>query len=505
LSLLQGEDRVRLLSRLVGTRRSAGLLSDPLLTYVPPVVGQCLGGGLLSEKELHTPSNPDADPVSAFLEAASVPRHGWHASGDLKEADMMLERHPEIAKSDIYTASVLADAEAVRALVTVDSAVATGKGGPYSWDALTYLCFSRYLRLDRKRSDAFVQTARILLDAGASAQTGWYEPSQHGSPIFESVIYGAAGIARHPGLTKLLLERGADPNDEETPYHVPETDDNTVMRILLESETLNQASLACMLLRKADWHDEHGMQVLLAYGADPNLQRQFGFTSLHQSVRRDNRLSAIKLLLDNGADPTLASDRTGQSAAQIAAQRGRADVLELLEERSDRLDFSSYDALVAACARSDRRKIDEILEAEPAISSHLLAGGATLLSEFAGNGNVGGLRCLLDLGVPVDSRYPGDAYFDIAPESTALHVAAWRAHAGTVALLIERGAEVNARDAKARTPLQLAVRACVNSYWMSRRTPDCVATLLKAGASRAGIELPTGYEEIDRLLEAPAV
>ena len=38
---------------------------------------------------------------------------------------------------------------------------------------------------------------------------------------WESVIYGAAGVAKHPELTRLLLERGADPNDEETPYHAP--------------------------------------------------------------------------------------------------------------------------------------------------------------------------------------------------------------------------------------------------------------------------------------------
>lgn len=459
------------------------------------------------EQQQTIPPTVDSDPVSAFLEAASVPRQGSHTSGDLKTAETILERYPEVAGANIYTASVLADRDTVQRFLTLENTSATAKGGIYGWDALTYLCFSRYLRLDPKRSDSFVQTARLLLDAGASGQTGWYELIDHPTPrpAFESAIYGAAAIARHPELTKLLLESGADPNDEETPYHVPESDDNTIMRILLESDTLNELSLACMLLRKADWHDEEGMRLLLSYGANPNLQRQFGFSALHQSVRRDNRLGMIKLLLENGADPTLASDRSGQSAAQIAAQRGRADVLELFEERRGLFDLSRYDALVAACARSDRKKIDEILEGEQSLSSNLLAAGATLLAEFAGNGNVNGLRCLLDLGVPVQLRYAGDGYFDIAPESTALHVAAWRAHPGAVVLLIERGAEVNAKDAKGRTPLQLAVRACVDSYWMYRRTPDSVAALLSAGASRAGIELPTGYEEVDRLLEARPV
>ena len=33
--------------------------------------------------------------------------------------------------------------------------------------------------------------------------------------VLESAIYGAAGIAQHEGVTQLLLEYGADPNDEE--------------------------------------------------------------------------------------------------------------------------------------------------------------------------------------------------------------------------------------------------------------------------------------------------
>jgi ankyrin repeat protein len=102
----------------------------------------------------------------------------------------------------------------------------------------------------------------------------------------------------------------------------------------------------------------------------------------------------------------------------------------------------------------------------------------------------------------VDTRYQGDTYFDIAKDSTALHVAAWKAWPRTLKLLIERGAAVNALDGKGRTPLQLAVRACVDSYWMNRRSPESVAALLEAGAATSGVSTPTGYLEIDKLLKA---
>jgi hypothetical protein len=46
----------------------------------------------------------------------------------------------------------------------------------------------------------------------------------------------------------------------------------------------------------------------------------------------------------------------------------------------------------------------------------------------------------------------------------------------------------------------LAVRACVDSYWKDWRSPESVAALLAAGASTDGLNLPTGYAEIDALL-----
>jgi hypothetical protein len=175
--------------------------------------------------------------------------------------------------------------------------------------------------------------------------------------------------------------------------------------------------------------------------------------------------------------------------------------LDLFEQRGVSSELAPFESLLAACARADRRNIEAIVKAHPDLTSQILSEAGSLLAEFAGNGNVNGLRCLIDLGAPVGALYEGDGYFEIAPASTPLHVAAWRAQPKAVSLLIECGASVNVVDAKGRTPLQLAVRACVDSYWMNRRTPDCVAALLDAGASKAGIELPTGYGEIDRLLE----
>jgi ankyrin repeat protein len=99
------------------------------------------------------------------------------------------------------------------------------------------------------------------------------------------------------------------------------------------------------------------------------------------------------------------------------------------------------------------------------------------------------------------ARYEeGDPYFDIARNSTALHVAAWRGRPAVVKELIARGTPVDAVDGNGRTALVLAVKACVDSYWTARRTPESVAALLAAGASPAGLAFPSGYDEVDQLL-----
>jgi hypothetical protein len=112
------------------------------------------------------------------------------------------------------------------------------------------------------------------------------------------------------------------------------------------------------------------------------------------------------------------------------------------------------------------------------------------------------VRSLLELGVNVGAIYhEGDVYYGIARDSTALHVAAWRARPGVVKELIARRADVNVTDGQGRTALQLAIKACVDSWWTDLRSPDSVRALLDAGASTNGIALPTGYEEVDELLK----
>ncbi len=248
--------------------------------------------------------------IAAFIKAACVPLDSWHASGTLEQAQAILAAHPEVGVADIHTAAILGDEAAVRRFLRAIRLPPPPRAAHTAGMPLTHLCFSRYLRLDRSRSAGFVRAAEALLDAGASPNTGWFETNHQPKPEWESAIYGAAGIAHHAELTRLLLERGADPNDNEAPYHAPERYDNSALHVLVESGKLTADSLTTMLLRKADWHDYEGIKYLLEHAADPN--RMTALEVTRRSIKpcgETMRSRNIEVMLEHGANPTIATRR----------------------------------------------------------------------------------------------------------------------------------------------------------------------------------------------------
>jgi hypothetical protein len=95
---------------------------------------------------------------------------------------------------------------------------------------------------------------------------------------------------------------------------------------------------------------------------------------------------------------------------------------------------------------------------------------------------------MLELGFPIDTRRDGTD----EDGATALHAAAWAGSAETVALLLDRGADLTARDTRWDSqPLEWALVGSGEAPTVAP-APDWVTTvgrLLDAGASLDAITL----------------
>lgn len=92
--------------------------------------------------------------------------------------------------------------------------------------------------------------------------------------------------------------------------------------------------------------------------------------------------------------------------------------------------------------------------------------------------NSGMLACFLDQGLSVDCRYEGN--------TPLIHSIIWSPDAEVVKLLIDQGADVNARNAEGETALGVAedqrAMELKRPYWPD--LDEVIAVLRRAGATR---------------------
>jgi ankyrin repeat protein len=430
------------------------------------------------------------DPRTEFIKAAI-----WH--GDLKKAESLVAEHPELKNSDIHTAAITGDDEAVRRFIAADPSCVHAKSAPYDGDALNYLGLSKYLRFKPERTDAFLRAAKALLDAGADPNTGFWLNGER-----ETALYGAAGVAHHAAMTKLLIDRGADPNDPEVVYHSPEEWGNEAMPVVVETGRVTPENLSLMLIRKLDWHDEPGVKYLLDHGTDPARMRDRGWAPLHHALARANDTPIVESLLEHGANPLDTDD--GITAVQRAAREGRRDVFELYRTRNVSLELPPFDHLLMTigCGPDDAAKA--AAKADPSSMAAIVADGGKFLCRFTRSWNWDGVRRLLELGVPANSPFvEGDGYSGVPKNALPIHAASWHLLPKAMKALIEHGADVNAVGPEhGATPLMLFALGCTDSYWTEMRSLDGAKLLLDAGADPTKVKLPTGYDELDALIRS---
>jgi hypothetical protein len=401
-------------------------------------------------------------------------------------AARMLAANPELAGYDIATALVLGDADRVRAEIARDPALATKVDARTGWTPLHVVCASQWNRLDPARIDGLVAVARLLLDAGADP--AGRAPGRPGRGGGWTPLRCAVAGATNPPVVALLLERGAVPGDHDLYLAGFGGDDRQSLRMMLGHVTDLAALAEMALAAPVSQNDAEGVRLLLEAGADPGRYHDDNDTpasAVYEAVRSECSAELVELLLAHGADPNRfrANSRSPYTLARI---QGRDDLAALLLAHGAVDDTSDIDLFLARCQHANRAAVTEQLARDPGLLGQISeVQQAEALIRAAETGHTAALALMLDLGFPVDARGGDHA-------GTALHAAAFAGSADAVRLLIDHGADLEARDATwDGIPLGWACEGS-GQRPATNPGPDWIATaqaLLDAGSSTAGITL----------------
>jgi ankyrin repeat protein len=332
-------------------------------------------------------------------------------------AERLLAHDPSLARAGVDVALVLGDAAAVAAALDADpELVGRDLPGP-GRKPLSCACHSVFLRPSSPRAPGVRRTVELLLDRGA-------DPNEvhHNEYGAMSVLYGAAGVAHDLDATRLLLDRGANPDDGESVYHAVEADDTACLELLLQrGATVRDTNALGNAIE-----DPVKVRVLLEQGdlraSDPELRGAL----LHAGSPE-----VAELLIAHGAALD-ARDRDGLTPYARAARFKSGAMMRLLAAAGAPTELDPVAEWIGAVVRGE--------EHAPTAPGPLRYDDAEQLPRWASAGEDEVVARLLDAGVPIDARG--------IDGGTALHYAGMWGRPSTVALLLDRGADVEATSAQ---------------------------------------------------------
>lgn len=203
----------------------------------------------------------------------------------------------------------------------------------------------------------------------------------------------------------------------------------------------------------------------IAHGTEKEIK-----PALVQAVRH-GEVDQATALLDRGADAN-SVDSEGSSMLLIAARLGNASMAELLLKRgadAKMRDAGGLTALARACETGNGRLIELLL------SNDTRKGAAELL-EACEKGKINWVKLMLECGADINARN--------ADGGTPLMIAATKGRLELVETLLHKGADANAQDDKGFTALAWAYSPTAMNVTPFRVQKEIIRLLKHSGTGR---------------------
>jgi ankyrin repeat protein len=348
-------------------------------------------------------------------------------SGNVGYASHLLRADDSFVREDLCAAAAAGDVASLRRRLRADRI--NVDQGPLKTTPLVYACQSRLLVTDPARRDSIVECARLLLEAGADPNRGFMRSPDDEPHMIQTAIYGAAGIANHPGLTRLLVEAGVKIEDGETLYHTAEFADTACLELILPD--CGQSDIDYCLGRALDFERPQAALLMVQHNANVDYQVSWfnNWTHLMKAIAEHCDAGLIDAMIGRSSNLEKTDDQ-GLTAYRYAVRFGHETARSLLEARKVvTSQVSALDRFGQACMVGDETAAGAIAAASPEVVRDF---DARLMEKAVRTDNHTALRLFVGNGVPVDTN----------SNMPPLHNACFWGHYETARLLVELGASL---------------------------------------------------------------
>ena len=254
----------------------------------------------------------------------------------------------------------------------------------------------------------------------------------------------------HLSIAKLLIERGANVNAKNTSYGGT---------ALAGAAFMGHIKIVKLLIDNgADFRDHDTLvdavkqghmetvKLLIEKGADVNAKGRSG-CALYWAAFEDHfmdNIEMVKFLIEHGADVNAKRESCNETPLHCVA---RIELAKLLIEKGadvNAIDSDGCTALMNAAARGDKEMVDLLIANKADVKINVTSKEGTVLMYAADTRKDDAadarryeiMKLLIEKGADVNAKKDDG--------TTALMCAAWRGKKEIVKLLIEKGADVNA-------------------------------------------------------------